>query len=301
MQIDLEVNNYIQWLIVISLGLSFGSFVSLISHRLPLDEHAIWDRSRCTSCGTKLGVRDLAPLLSWLFLGGKCRYCGAGIRVRYPIIEVMSAASFSGIFALYGASLVFIWLALLAVCVLTLIVTDLEHYIIPDSIQVAMAVLAVAYHATLGSNPEPLAYGALAGLGAGLALRYGYSWLRKKEGLGLGDVKFLAVAGLWLGLSPLIPFLVLSGKNAKLKIAGQYIRLPGYGQKEHKTLGNWYTTLLNAQRSPIERYGDLDLEMACKILPQSWPLVQISLICSRRACRPRGAWRDSPVLPPWLS
>jgi hypothetical protein len=65
------------------------------------------------------------------------------------------------------------------------------------------------------------------------------------------------------------PFVILSGRNCKLDIAGRYIRLPVLGVEGHKTLGNWYTTLLNAHGNPIEHYGDLDLEMARKKLPQT--------------------------------
>ena len=68
------------------------------------------------------------------------------------------------------------------------------------------------------------------------------------------------------------PFVVLSGRNAKLDIAGRYIRLPNYGQAGHKTLGNWYTTLLNAYGNPIEHYGDLDTGLAKFNINQKGPI-----------------------------
>ena len=70
------------------------------------------------------------------------------------------------------------------------------------------------------------------------------------------------------------PFVVLAGKNSKLNLGRRYIRLPNYGQKGHATLGNWYTTLLNAHGNSIEHYGDLDLEMARKKLPQTGAIKQ---------------------------
>lgn len=70
------------------------------------------------------------------------------------------------------------------------------------------------------------------------------------------------------------PFVIMSGKNCKIDIAGRYIRLPYLGEPGHKTLGNWYTTLLNAHGNPIEHYGDLDLEMARKKLPQTGAIQQ---------------------------
>jgi hypothetical protein len=71
------------------------------------------------------------------------------------------------------------------------------------------------------------------------------------------------------------PFIVMAGKNAKLKIAGQYIRLPNYGDKDHKTLGNWYTTILNAYGNPIKHYGDLDLGLEKYKIDQSGPIKRL--------------------------
>ncbi|MEX1223412.1 MAG: hypothetical protein WEA31_02580, partial [Pirellulales bacterium] len=71
------------------------------------------------------------------------------------------------------------------------------------------------------------------------------------------------------------PFLVMSGNNCTLDMAGRYIRLPYHGSEGHKTLGNWYTTLLNAHGNPIEHYGDLDTEMSRKKLPQTGPIKQL--------------------------
>ena len=76
------------------------------------------------------------------------------------------------------------------------------------------------------------------------------------------------------GVGTEAPFLILSGNNCNLDIAGRYIRLPYLGNPGHKTLGNWYTTLLNAHGNPIGHYGDLDLEMARKKLPQTGAIQQ---------------------------
>lgn len=78
------------------------------------------------------------------------------------------------------------------------------------------------------------------------------------------------------GIGTESPFLIMAGNNCNLKnMAGQYIRLPFLGNEGHKTLGNWYTTLLNAHGNPIEHYGDLDLEMSRKKLPQTGPIKQL--------------------------
>ena len=77
------------------------------------------------------------------------------------------------------------------------------------------------------------------------------------------------------GIGSEAPFLIMSGSNCNLDIAGRYIRLPYLGNEGHKTLGNWYTTLLNAHGNPIEHYGDLDLEMSRKKLHQTGPIKQL--------------------------
>ena len=100
----------------------------------------------------------------------------------------------------------------MAVALLVMIVADLEHYIIPDEVHYALVPLGLAYHFTLGTPPENVVEGFLLGAGIGLTLHHGYRWVRKKEGLGYGDVKFLAVAGLWLTLLPIVPFLFFSGR-----------------------------------------------------------------------------------------
>jgi leader peptidase (prepilin peptidase)/N-methyltransferase len=97
------------------------------------------------------------------------------------------------------------------VALLVMIVADLEQYIIPDEVHYTLIPLGFAYHYVIGTAWSDVAGGFLIGGGIGLLLHYGYRILRKKDGLGFGDVKFLAVAGLWLGMLPIVPFLFFSG------------------------------------------------------------------------------------------
>ncbi len=198
-------------IMVFVLGAAFGSLVSLLSYRLPREEPVGATHSRCPQCHHRLGVRDLVPMLSWLFSKGRCRYCTQPISWRYPAIELIAACIALACFAAFGISLDALIIFLLSICVLTLIVTDLEHYIIPDEVQVAMLMLGAAYGFHMHTEPADMVAGFAVGLTIGLALRYGFLYLREKDGLGLGDVKFLAVAGVWLGVEPLVPFLFFSG------------------------------------------------------------------------------------------
>lgn len=192
-------------------GLAFGSFITLVSYRLPRREDIFRRRSRCPACDTPLGMKDLVPVLSWLTQGGKCRYCESVISPRYPLIELLTGILFAWLYARYGLGAEGLLLALLGVCLLIMITTDMEYGILPDAVQIALVPLAIFYRAATNADwPDMLLGGALC-LGIGLLLHYGYFFLRKCHGLGLGDVKLLAVAGLWLGVLPIVPFLFFAG------------------------------------------------------------------------------------------
>lgn len=201
----------IELLLVVFTGLVFGSFITCASYRLPLDQEVVKTPSYCPKCNTKLSFKDLWPVVSWVLARGKCRHCAAPVHWRYPVIEVFTAAIFLLIYARLGISLTALVLALMAVALLIMIVADFEHYIIPDEVHYALLPLGLLYQYLIGNTPEHVLAGFVLGTGLGLALHYGYRWLRKKEGLGFGDVKFFAVAGIWLGLSPFVVFIFISG------------------------------------------------------------------------------------------
>lgn len=198
-------------LIVLALGLSFGSFVTLASWRLPRDEDVVFTPSRCPSCGHALEGRDMIPVLSLLLQNMRCRWCSVKVSWRYPLIEAITAIIFMVLYAKYGATWQGLLLALLAVGLLTMIVVDFEHYLIPDEIHCALIPLGLLYVWVTEKSWWEHLTGLAVGLGTGLVLRYGYRVLRGKDGLGMGDVKFLAVCGVWLGVPALLPFLFFAG------------------------------------------------------------------------------------------
>jgi len=194
------------------LGACIGSFISLISHRLPLDAPVVKTRSRCPACHHTLGARDLIPLVSWLCARGRCRYCKAPVSARYPLIELACALGAAALLYVFGATLVTaayigLWWAAVA-----LIVTDLEHYLILDEVQITLALLALVHGYAAGGDWAAMAEAGAVGCAIGLGLKYGFLYFTEKDGLGLGDVKFLGVAGLWLADSAsFVPFLFLAG------------------------------------------------------------------------------------------
>lgn len=193
------------------LGAAVGSFVTMASYRIPRGKEIVFTPSHCTHCSKSLTARDLIPLLSWLMQRGRCRHCKTPVSPRYPLTELALGISFVGIVLLYGISISSLLFALLATELAILIITDLEHYIIPDSIQIAILITGIAYQIYKLADVQGVMMSMAAGLTLGLVLHYGYLYLRKKDALGFGDVKFLCVAGSWLPLTDFVPFMLFAG------------------------------------------------------------------------------------------
>jgi prepilin signal peptidase PulO-like enzyme (type II secretory pathway) len=192
-------------------GLAFGSFASVVSSRLPEKQPMFMARSKCPSCHRDLSAMSLIPLVSWLWQKGKCRYCRAGISFFYPLIELTMAGMFSLIYLKYGLGVKFFIFCGVSFTLVTIIAIDLKYKIIPDELQIVLLILAVIYQFFF---PVSEFFG-LDGMLAGAVLGFGLRWLffkwKKREALGMGDVKFLMVSGLFLGAETMLPFIFISG------------------------------------------------------------------------------------------
>ncbi len=215
-------------LIVVCAGLVFGSFITCASYRLPLELDVVRKPSYCPKCNTILGFRDLFPIFSWLFSGGKCRHCSAKISARYPLIELITGALFAFLYLRYGLTLQGFILAGTVIMLMIMIVADLEHFIIPDCVHVILLPLAIAYSYAGGTFSPDILWGFILMTGLALLLHYGYSALRGRAMLGFGDVKFFAIVGVWLDLSAIPVFLFISGILGVL--LGLIWRILGKGQ-----------------------------------------------------------------------
>jgi leader peptidase (prepilin peptidase) / N-methyltransferase len=179
------------------LGAVVGSFLNVVIHRLPRGESLVSPRSRCSACGEPVRARDNVPVLSWLWLGGRCRDCGASISPRYPAIEALTAVAFAAVAAVRGVDgglLVELPFVAMLVAVAGI---DLEHRIVPNRIVVPAAAWGLAAIAVVSPDalPAALAAGAAAfGLLFLAAIAY-------PAGMGMGDVKLAGVMGLFLGAS----------------------------------------------------------------------------------------------------
>jgi len=192
-------------------GACFGSFVTVVSYRLPRDEEIVFKPSHCAACEAPLKARDLFPILSWAMQRGKCRYCHAPVSIRYPLIELALGTVFAALFLAYGPTFKTLIFTALAVELAILIVTDLEHTIIPDGVQTALFFTGIVYCNWRDYEWGEVLITAFFGLALGFALHFGYKHLRGKDGLGMADVKFFCVAGVWLPLGSFVSFLFFAG------------------------------------------------------------------------------------------
>ncbi len=188
------------------LGCVIGSFVTVVAHRLPRGESFVTGRSRCPSCGAQIVARDNVPVLSWLWLRGRCRSCGEPISARYPLTELSLGILWAVTYLILGggdAGVLALGLVLCAVLV-TITLTDLERRVIPNKVVLAGAIAAIAIAAV--SDPSSLGERGIAAAGAGGALLL--VAVAYPRGMGMGDVKLVAMMGLYLGTA-VIPALLV--------------------------------------------------------------------------------------------
>lgn len=179
------------------LGALLGSFVTVVAHRLPRKEDFVTGRSRCPACGAQIDARDNIPIVSWLLLGGRCRNCEEAISARYPLTEAASGLLWAATVLILGNDDVGeLVLGLVFVTVLTAItLTDLELRIIPNAIVAAGAIAGIAI--VLAFDLGDVGQRALAvAIGGGALLLVALAYPR---GMGMGDVKLVAMMGIYLG------------------------------------------------------------------------------------------------------
>lgn len=192
------------------LGLVVGSFLNVCIHRLPRRESILWPASRCPACQRPLAWYENVPVVSWLLLRGRCRTCCAPISGTYPLVELTTAAVFAGAVAVYGLTWLLAVRLLFASALVVLFVIDLRHRILPNAI--TLPGIASGFLAAWFLPPGWLSslIGAVAGGGILLAIAELYYRVRGQEGLGMGDVKMLAMIGAFLGWPLMVLTLVLA-------------------------------------------------------------------------------------------
>jgi leader peptidase (prepilin peptidase)/N-methyltransferase len=203
------MEDLIIWLTIGALGLAVGSFLNVCIHRLPRQESLASPGSRCPQCGAPLRWYDNIPLLSYIILGGRCRSCRAAISMMYPLVEFVTALVFLAAYFLFGPSPLLVARLVFACAMIVLFVVDLEHRILPNVITIPGIIAGFVFSLFLPPGWLGSLIGIVAGGGVLLLMAEMYYRFRKEEGLGMGDVKMLAMIGAFLGWKLMLVTLVL--------------------------------------------------------------------------------------------
>ncbi len=236
-----------EW-VFISLGLKIGSFLNVCIVRVPRRQSIVSPRSSCTYCGQALKPYDNIPLISFLLLRGKCRFCKGTISWQYPVVEALTTAIFWGTFISNGLQWKTAVLLVFFSALIVLVFIDLNHRLLPDVITLPGIALGIVLSLLVGIEDEAgtalvqLAglpdssgrWGWLAGSLLGAVVCGGFLWLvgavyfklKKVEGLGGGDLKLMGMVGAFLGVK-LGLLTIMLGSFLGVLIGLGYIKMTG--------------------------------------------------------------------------
>ena len=201
------------YLLFIILGGIWGSFSNVCIYRLPENKGIIAGRSFCPSCKNKIQWFDNIPILSFVLLKGKCRHCKNIISLQYLIVELISSVSFVTIYYFFGLTFTTLLLLILSVFFIIIFFIDLKHFIIPNVLTFPLMIIGFIksfdpnLNQTIFPNYINSLIGGLFGYSIIWLIIFFYKKIRKKEGMGLGDAKLMAVIGFWFGWVS-IPFTI---------------------------------------------------------------------------------------------
>ncbi|MGA3017048.1 MAG: prepilin peptidase [Bryobacteraceae bacterium] len=230
--------------IALLFGLLIGSFLNVCIYRWPLDQSVVKPRSHCIACRKTIAWYDNIPLVSFVVLGGRCRYCQARISFRYPVVELSTGLLFFYWVFTAGLTLLAVKMCIFTGMLVALVFCDLEERILPDEFTLGGTLVGLvlaafvpvpdAYSQALlsyiGVGPGRVSSVLESALGAGLPtlLLWGAGWLyekvRHREGLGLGDVKLIAMVGAFLGLGGALETLIIGSVSGSI-LGYAYIKL----------------------------------------------------------------------------
>ncbi|MFA4873752.1 MAG: prepilin peptidase [bacterium] len=212
-----EMPGWVLYIFAGLIGAVLGSFANVCIWRMPRGESVVWPGSHCPSCGHKLAFWENVPILSYIFLFGRCRHCRGRISLQYPIVELLCCAlSLLAWWHFQEPLRFFIYLCLFIVPLVIVSGIDLGHMIIPDSISIPGIAIGVLVHVFVEGRASYLgaaidsAIGIIVGGGSLYLVAIAYEKLKKQEGLGGGDVKLIAMLGAFFGWRASILILLMS-------------------------------------------------------------------------------------------
>jgi leader peptidase (prepilin peptidase)/N-methyltransferase len=181
----------------------FGSFLNVVIHRLPRAESLMFPGSHCPTCGHSLRAADNIPVVAWVLLRGRCRYCAAPIPARYPLVELLSASVFLLAALVFGLTVEGVAAAALGALLIVIAFIDLDHLLVLDATTIVGGAIGLA--AALATHRI---IPALEGAGTGALIFGAIYLLTRGAGMGLGDVKLAAMLGLFFGFPLVISVVV---------------------------------------------------------------------------------------------
>lgn len=194
-------------IVVFIYALVIGSFLNVCIYRIPNQKSIVFPASHCGHCGNTLKAKDLIPILSWVFLRGKCCYCGSPVSVRYALVELLTAIMVTGTYSFLGLSFNFFVASFLICMGIVITFIDLDHMIIPDQLNLLLAVGGVLYILVNGIQRGGFSFEPI------MASLIGGSFLLLIAFLGAmggGDIKYAAAMGLYMNPGQMVIGLYLS-------------------------------------------------------------------------------------------
>ena len=222
------MSNSIFTLFSFLLGLILGSFLNVCIYRIPREQSIVYPPSNCPECGRPIRFYDNIPILSYIILLGKCRTCANPIPIRYPVVELITGLLSLALFMKYGLTPQYPLFFLFCAALLVISFIDLEHQIIPDVISLPGILLGFAFSLIgfTGLDWLDSLIGIVGGGGFLFVVAILFERLTRKEGMGGGDVKLLAMMGAWMGWRAL-PFIILISSFAGTVIGGGSLLISG--------------------------------------------------------------------------
>ncbi len=220
-------------------GSIFGSFLNVLIYRLPRDMDIVFLPSHCPHCKRKILWYHNIPIVSYIFLGGKCAYCGAKISPRYPFVELLSALNLLYLYNQFGISLELAFYFIVSSSFIVMLFTDLETRILPDELTIGGTLLSILWSFKKGGiTPLSSIFGAFSGFLMLFFVWFFYKKLKGEEGMGFGDIKLIAMIGALLGITKTLLLLVLSSFSA-LILGGLYMVLSKKDKKYELPFGSF--------------------------------------------------------------
>ncbi len=180
------------------LGAIIGSFLNVCIYRIPRRESIVFPSSHCPSCNRAIKYYDNIPIVSYILLRGRCRYCGERISLQYPVVEIITGILLVALFKRFDISLKVPILFIFITTLLVISIIDLKHRVIPNQLSLGFIIIGLILSPFLQGPVESI-IGILVGGGLLFSIAYIYQLLTHREGMGGGDVKLLAMIGAFLG------------------------------------------------------------------------------------------------------